>query len=275
MKKLLLSAGFSENEAELYLALLQLSEGTVDEILKLANVRRPTAYSVMKGLVGKGLIAEIPGKPTRFQMLSPNQTLGSFIDSRLKEIEQSYEKLLSIGEELVHSAQELYEKTPPVVDAERELILLRGPRMTADILGLVESRTRKCIRIISRPPIVHPKRAKKRTKQSPPWPFEGRVLCESAMLEDPDYAYYIEIDIKRGQQFKHLPSLPIKMIIFDDFAATFSMSNNTNPEEYTSLLVQNPQLVKTLTIAFDTLWERAEPVRIEDIEKVLKNAKGE
>ena len=53
------------------------------------------------------------------------------------------------------------------------------------------------------------------------------------------------------------------------------MSNNTNPEEYTSLLVQNPQLVKTLTIAFDTLWERAEPVRIEDIEKVLKNAKGE
>ncbi len=56
----LIQLGLSEKEAQLYIAALQLGSGTVQEIAKKANIKRPTAYVVLDQLIEKGLISRKP-----------------------------------------------------------------------------------------------------------------------------------------------------------------------------------------------------------------------
>ena len=55
---LLLGAGLNEKEAHLYLAGLELGETSLQKLAKEANIKRPTAYDVMRGLEEKGLFSQ-------------------------------------------------------------------------------------------------------------------------------------------------------------------------------------------------------------------------
>ena len=55
------SLGFSEKEAGVYVALLQLGTGTVSQVARKANINRTTGYDVLDSLAHKGLVT-ISGK---------------------------------------------------------------------------------------------------------------------------------------------------------------------------------------------------------------------
>lgn len=59
--KNLISIGFSEKEALVYLALLQLGKRTVTVIARNANINRTTVYDILDSLAAKGLVS-ISGK---------------------------------------------------------------------------------------------------------------------------------------------------------------------------------------------------------------------
>src|SRR3989338_1335702 len=54
--KVLKYFNLSEKEAQIYIASLKVGKGTVYEIAKEANIKRPTAYVLVDSLVAKGLI---------------------------------------------------------------------------------------------------------------------------------------------------------------------------------------------------------------------------
>ncbi|MDP1689088.1 MAG: helix-turn-helix domain-containing protein [bacterium] len=49
--------GLSENEAKVYLVLLEIGSATADEIAKKAGVKRPTTYVQLEDLMNKGLVS--------------------------------------------------------------------------------------------------------------------------------------------------------------------------------------------------------------------------
>lgn len=49
--------GLSENEAKVYLALLEMGSATADEVAKKAGVKRPTTYVQFEDLMSKGLVS--------------------------------------------------------------------------------------------------------------------------------------------------------------------------------------------------------------------------
>lgn len=49
--------GLSENEAKVYLALLELGSATADEVAKKADVKRPTTYVQLEALMKQGLVS--------------------------------------------------------------------------------------------------------------------------------------------------------------------------------------------------------------------------
>lgn len=68
------AVGLSEKEARAYLACLQVGRGTVYQIAKVANLKRPNVYVLVDELVQKGLIAtRIENKKTICSPLSPRQ----------------------------------------------------------------------------------------------------------------------------------------------------------------------------------------------------------
>lgn len=63
--------GFTEKEARVYVALLTLNSGTVQQIARLSGLKRPIIYVVLEGLIKRGYASELLGKKTRVFQAMP------------------------------------------------------------------------------------------------------------------------------------------------------------------------------------------------------------
>lgn len=70
--KLFQQAGFTEKEARVYLALLELGKGDVTEIAKHAELKRSIVYVIVDELIEKGYVTKLPNlKINTYQAIDP------------------------------------------------------------------------------------------------------------------------------------------------------------------------------------------------------------
>lgn len=85
--------GLSENEAKVYLAMLELGSATMLEISAKAGINRPTAYVQVESLKKLGLVStQTKGKKQLFMAESPEQ-LESVLENKNIELEQKRNEL--------------------------------------------------------------------------------------------------------------------------------------------------------------------------------------
>ncbi len=90
--KLLEQTGFTQKEAEVYLALLELGRGIVTEVAKLTKLKRSIIYVILEGLLKRGYVNEVPGcKINTYQATDP-----SLILSQLRGVTQNFSQMLPI-----------------------------------------------------------------------------------------------------------------------------------------------------------------------------------
>lgn len=90
--KLLENTGFTEKEARVYLALLELGKGDVSDIAKIAGLKRSIIYVLLEGLIKRGYVSELPNqKINTFQAVDP-----SFILNQLKTTTRNFSEMLPI-----------------------------------------------------------------------------------------------------------------------------------------------------------------------------------
>lgn len=93
MISILEKLGLSEKEAKVYLAALELTQDTVQNIAKKAGVNRPTTYFILKKLMQLGLISTLEkGKKTLFIAENPKE-LENLLDERVRDIERGRKEL--------------------------------------------------------------------------------------------------------------------------------------------------------------------------------------
>lgn len=78
--------GFSHHEASVYLALLEIGTGTVTEIAKRADTKRPTAYLVLDELQQKGFVSLVPHPKKLVYTSSGPDALLSFANERRRHL---------------------------------------------------------------------------------------------------------------------------------------------------------------------------------------------
>ena len=94
--------GLSENEAKVYMAMLELGPATVLEISAKAGVNRPTTYVQIESLKKMGLVStQVKGKKQLFIAESPEQ-LEFVIEREKKAIEQKTDELQTVLPELIN-----------------------------------------------------------------------------------------------------------------------------------------------------------------------------
>lgn len=76
--------GLNEKEAKVYLATLQLGSGTILEIAKKAELKRPTVYLILDDLRNKGLITEIPKEKKRLFLAENPEKIKDLIKQKEK-----------------------------------------------------------------------------------------------------------------------------------------------------------------------------------------------
>lgn len=90
--KILKQATFTEKEAQTYLALLELGQGTVSDIAKIADLKRPIIYIILEGLIKRGYVSETPGrKINTYQATDP-----SLIATQLNSFAKNFLDMLPI-----------------------------------------------------------------------------------------------------------------------------------------------------------------------------------
>src|SRR3989344_2269990 len=94
--------GLSENEAKIYVAMLELGPSVVVEIARKSGINRPTAYVQIESLNKKGLVStQARGKKQFFIAESPDK-LELLIDNELKNIEEKKNELQNFLPELLN-----------------------------------------------------------------------------------------------------------------------------------------------------------------------------
>jgi len=95
LKKDLLDAGLSENEAAVYLAALEMGEASVSRLAKKAEVKRTTTYLVLEELREKGLISSLKkGAMTTIFAENPKK-LHAMLEARKEKIDKIMPQLLA------------------------------------------------------------------------------------------------------------------------------------------------------------------------------------
>lgn len=93
---LLKNSSFSEKEAEVYLALLELGRGDVTEIAQIADLKRSIIYVILEGLAARGFVSQLPHiKVNTYQPTDPLLILNS-----LKQNVKYFSEMLPIMQTL-------------------------------------------------------------------------------------------------------------------------------------------------------------------------------
>jgi|SRR3989338_1401735 len=93
--------GLSENEAKVYMAMLELGPSVVVEISRKSQINRPTTYVQIESLKKKGLVStQTKGKKQIFIAESPDK-LELLIDNELKNVESKKSELNNFLPELL------------------------------------------------------------------------------------------------------------------------------------------------------------------------------
>lgn len=88
--KLLEQAGFTEKESKVYLALLELGQGDVSDIAKIAELKRPIIYVILESLIKRGYASEVPNeKINTYQAIDP-----TIILNQLKTVTKNFSEML-------------------------------------------------------------------------------------------------------------------------------------------------------------------------------------
>lgn len=99
LQDILISCGFTEKEARIYLAALSLGIAPIATLATKAGLKRPTTYLTVEGLLNKGLLIAVPrGKKIHYKPESPQHIIEtiaiqqSHIDAIMPELTMRYQK---------------------------------------------------------------------------------------------------------------------------------------------------------------------------------------
>lgn len=94
--KLLINLGLKDNQAKVYLALLELGEANVSEISQRAHLKRTSLYFILDDLKHLGAVNELKiGKKSAYKAINPNQLLELF-KNKVSDLENNLGDLNSL-----------------------------------------------------------------------------------------------------------------------------------------------------------------------------------
>ncbi|OGG83084.1 hypothetical protein A3I46_01790 [Candidatus Kaiserbacteria bacterium RIFCSPLOWO2_02_FULL_54_13] len=238
------SVGFTNKEAQVYIALLSLGAGTVQQIATLSGLKRPIIYVLLEGLIQRGYVSEIPGKKIRafqameaatvlrrlqadvtnfIQYLPIFKTLGNRGESRPKiSYHDTKEGILNVYEEINHDSNPFF--------------VTSYVRLNAHFPG-----------IINRWIKAHKK------------DFQKKIRGTHIVPDDEGELPYARDYLKLNQQVRIWPALRGARMDFSLYGDKLAISSLG--EKPFVVVVKSVDVVSALRPMFEVVWEDAEDIK--------------
>ncbi|MEI7621377.1 MAG: helix-turn-helix domain-containing protein [Candidatus Moraniibacteriota bacterium] len=132
LSKDLLQADFSEKEAKVYLAILELGEGNIAEITQKSKLKRATVYLEIEALKNKGYVSLVRRKKRNIYMAENPKRIEDRLKEKTETINKLMPQLLSIANAMDHKPKVRYfEGVEGVKEAYKDTLQYKG----TEILG--------------------------------------------------------------------------------------------------------------------------------------------
>ena len=251
----LVELGLSPTEAQIYLALLQNAAVTASALAGATGLSRSRVYQTLCSLSDKGLVESGAGYGSKFVVVSPQQALPALVLREEESLAERKQVANRLGQRLAALVDQ--NETGP----EGLVQVIRNPRAVADRFERLELEAERQIDIWTKPPIFlrsgnpNLERALRRGVKS-------RSVYEKAALDDPAVEPYFRTWITAGEEARVYDGvLPHKLAIFDSQIVLMPL---IRPGEQTkTLLIRHAELAQSLSLAFQFIWDRSEPIASE------------
>jgi sugar-specific transcriptional regulator TrmB len=292
--EMLKKAGFTENEAKCYLALLERDSLSVNEVAKLSGIVRPSAYDVLEKLLSNGFVAIVPGNIKRYAALEPwilkEKSLKLIKESTTLELEEfkkrqhvllekKMEELSEREEAAKSSIDKLVKMLEPIFNKSRDK---NNPLDYIEVLKNPEHSQRKYMQLYSQakteiiaftrsPFFLDTKKIREKHKKDIRAAAKRGVKVRS-IHEIP------ESDAERKELYKNIKGysdelqnnivrvikkLPTKMVVFDNQTVLFTLNDPIQSVLSTTCLVaEHQELASGFKELFETYWEKAQDFEI-------------
>ena len=257
--------GLTENEAKTYILLLKMPQ-TASKIAQIIGVNRSNVYGIIASLVHKGFVQELNGKVRTIIAVNPKIAFNASktnLQMRIKLMDNLAEELFPF-----------YEADKQTESKELITILHAKPAIM-NTLEKLETEAEKEVLAFSKPPYLMdvdnldnlniPQRdsAKRGVK------YKAVHQIEPENMEN--FIKRMQYFESLGEEVKVAESLPMKLFIFDNKIAVFTLENKLSTiPNFTFTSFEHTDAAQTFTQIFRQYWDNAIP-----LSKFIKNnAKG-
>jgi sugar-specific transcriptional regulator TrmB/DNA-binding CsgD family transcriptional regulator len=247
--------GISDTDERVYRALLQHHHAGVNDLMRAARTTRPAVTAALNRLERLGLVARDVTESACYTPAAPDSALVQLIRRRTRELEQ----LRLDANELV---ADFYAAS---VDREPQGILeiFAGPEAVLRQARALEHATTSEILSFDKPPfLVEALADQDEVGNESPLLERGvtvrAIYTTDAITESDRFSRVTEL-LRRGEQARVLPELPLKLRIFDRQTALIPLAADVGVM-HTVAVVHHSALLEALVCLFDALWDRATPL---------------
>jgi len=242
--QLLVSIGLSEQEAEIYVELLDKQTARPKQLAHDLKLMRPSVYRSLLSLVDKGFALKLDASPAVFQAVAPKIAVTHFTNSTARKIFDARDmtlQALSLLEPRAHTAVEL------ITGAKQwyQLYSQRTKLAKAEVLVIsvgeqVEAKVRQAFREAASRGVKHR------------FIFHRYSKINEAILKG---------WLGTGDtQVRHFPDAGYHLVIWDTQELAIVASNPDNPSERSGMFIKSPSLATAMRSYFFTLWDQSLPV---------------
>jgi sugar-specific transcriptional regulator TrmB len=251
--------GLTPTEAQVYLALVQNGPLGASAIAAATGLARTAVYPTLGALVDKGLAEAGEGYGSRFCPVPAEKALPQLLAADKASLLHR-ERLTTEVIELVSLLEEQPETVP-----DELLQVLRGPRALTERFERLQLEAEHSVDCFVKGPfLVDPSNPTQEKAQRRGVRYKG--LYESRLLDDAPTKARVLKWMAMGEEARVYPGeLPQKLVIFDSRVVLMPIVRPGEPLR--TVVVRHPELAQTLSLAFQNLWEKAEPVARQQPEK--------
>jgi sugar-specific transcriptional regulator TrmB len=261
----LINLGLTRYEATAYLSLLGRRGHSPAQVAAHAGVPRQRIYDVLAALSARGLCVERhAGGQRHFYAVDPAVALPALLDERRRQFEAEQERMGGQAATLMEALASAFAAGSDLADPLDYVDVLLDRRRVAERAVQLAQAAEREICVLFKAPLVGGREENFAEVQAPrARGVRYRALYERALLQDPEIAQWVAQFRRWGQEARAIDALPIKCNLYDGRAALLSLQDPvTGTPSLTALCVTHPGLAQTLTIAFEGLWSRGEPLPV-------------
>ncbi|MEV6907848.1 helix-turn-helix transcriptional regulator [Amycolatopsis sp. NPDC051071] len=247
--------GLASREIEVYSAVLDTGPSDLDDVAGLLGHSAEDVRVEVEHLVRQGLLAYSGRDGRELAPVEPNIALQQLAAARSAELQRSHVAALN--------AYRAYRRSVSQQPTGELLEVVTGASIIDRVWHIEESAESQVLRFDSPPYHTH----------AVPNPVEVAnlergvdyrvVYSRSAVQNSSYYAGNIRPCIAAGEQARVLPSVPVKLTVYDRRLALVSMSSVEAEVNDSLLLVRPSSLLSALTGLFEASWRAALPMHLD------------